>query len=76
MDIKEDKPVSGVWYLLGGLAVGTAVGLLVAPKKGSESREDIAAWGRRGGEKARALLASARGEQKHAAGRSYAQSKS
>ncbi len=62
MDIKEDKPLAGAWYLLGGLAVGTAVGLLIAPKKGSESREEIEAWGRRNGERAKSLLARIRGE--------------
>lgn len=60
-DLKENKPSSGVWYLLGGLAVGAAAGLLFAPKKGSESRGELEAWGRRSRERARSLLARARG---------------
>ncbi|MFI5361935.1 MAG: YtxH domain-containing protein [Elusimicrobiota bacterium] len=55
-DQKKDKPVSAGWYLLGGLAVGAAAGLLLAPKKGSETLEDIAAWRLRTREKTRNLL--------------------
>jgi gas vesicle protein len=49
--------VSGFWYLLGGLAVGAAAGVLLAPKSGAETREDIEGWGKRSGEKAQSLIA-------------------
>ena len=52
-DRKKGGSISSGWYLLGGLAVGTAAGLLLAPKKGSETREDLGEWGRRSREKAR-----------------------
>ncbi len=54
-DAKKDSISSG-WYLLGGLAVGAAAGLLLAPKKGSETQEDILAWGRRSRENTRSVM--------------------
>lgn len=52
----EDKPVSGFWYLLGGAAIGTIAGILLAPKAGSETREEIGEWRRGARERARQLL--------------------
>jgi gas vesicle protein len=58
MDIRdEESSASPVWYLLGGLIVGAAAGLLLAPQSGVETREDIEEWRQRGMEKARDLFA-------------------
>jgi hypothetical protein len=58
MDIQgEESSTSPVWYLLGGLIVGAAAGLLLAPKSGVETREDIEEWRRNGMEKTRSLFA-------------------
>lgn len=48
---------SPLLYVLGGVGIGVMLGVLFAPKKGSELREDIAAWGRGGRERSRTLLA-------------------
>jgi gas vesicle protein len=53
---KERKAVSGIWYLLGGFAAGTAAGILLAPKSGLDTRSDIGEWGRRGRERAQGLI--------------------
>jgi gas vesicle protein len=55
-DIKKESSFSSVWYLLGGVAIGAAAGLLLAPKKGSETRDDISDWSRRSREKTRSLM--------------------
>lgn len=47
-------------YLIGGLAVGAVCGLLFAPKKGSELREDILDWGNDKKERGQELLARAK----------------
>lgn len=58
MDIREEESsTSPVWYLLGGLIVGAAAGLLLAPQSGVETREDIEEWRQRGMESARSLFA-------------------
>lgn len=58
MDIREqESSTSPLWYLLGGLIVGAAAGLLLAPQSGVETREDIEEWRRRGMEKARDMFA-------------------
>lgn len=48
---------SPLWYVLGGVGIGVLLGMFFAPKKGSELREDVAAWGRGGRERSRTLLA-------------------
>ena len=55
-DRKKDSSISSGWYLLGGLVVGAAAGLLLAPKKGSETREDLEALRDRAREKTRNAL--------------------
>lgn len=58
MEIREEKSsTSPLWYLLGGLIVGAAAGVLLAPQSGVETREDIEEWRQRGMEKARSLFA-------------------
>jgi gas vesicle protein len=57
MDIQEEKSASSVWYLLGGLVIGAAAGVLLAPKSGIETREDIEAWTKRNQERAQSLIA-------------------
>ena len=58
--VNEKKGVSGAWYLLGGAAMGAVLGLLFAPKKGEELREDIMDLGRQYGEQGSDLIARAR----------------
>jgi gas vesicle protein len=53
---KEEKSSSAGWYLLGGLIVGAAAGILLAPQSGVETREDLEAWRRRSAASARALF--------------------
>jgi gas vesicle protein len=48
---REEGSESGLWYLIAGAAIGTVLGVLIAPKKGSETREDIGDWLRDGREK-------------------------
>lgn len=58
MDIQEqESSTSPFWYLVGGLIVGAAAGLLLAPQSGVETREDIEEWRQRSLEKARSLFA-------------------
>jgi gas vesicle protein len=54
---EEKKGVPPWAYLLGGVVVGAAVGILFAPKKGSELREDIKDWSKARAEKGQAFLA-------------------
>lgn len=56
MEYREEKSVSGAWYLLGGLVVGAVAGVLLAPKSGLELRADIAEWRRRNRDKAQSLM--------------------
>ena len=58
MDIQEEKSsTSAGWYLLGGIVVGAVAGVLLAPKSGVETREDLEDLRRRGSESARSLIA-------------------
>lgn len=52
----EKSRESGLWYLIGGVAIGTVLGMLFAPKKGSKLREDIGEWGRKGRDTGRTLM--------------------
>lgn len=52
----EKSRVSPLWYALGGAAIGVVVGVLYAPKKGSELRLDFVAWRRKTREKKEALM--------------------
>lgn len=47
-------------YLIGGLVVGAACGILFAPKKGSDLREDILDWGNDKKERGQEMLARAK----------------
>ena len=53
---KAKNTSSWFWYMIGGAAVGAALGMLFAPKKGSELREDINELGRQGREKGRTMM--------------------
>jgi gas vesicle protein len=55
MEHKKNQE-SGLLYMFAGMAVGAVLGLLLAPKKGSELREDIGELGREGREKGRELV--------------------
>ena len=52
----EKSRVSPLWYTLGGAVIGVVVGVLYAPKKGSELRLDMIEWRRKGREKKEALV--------------------
>ena len=58
---EHKEGVSSAWYMLGGLLVGAVAGLLLAPKAGSEAREDIKEWSRDKREKVRTMLSKVRG---------------
>ena len=59
---EENKGMSPWAYLLGGVAVGAAIGILFAPKKGSELRGDISDWTKERGEQGKTFLTSVRKE--------------
>lgn len=76
--------VSAFWYLLGGAAIGTIAGILLAPKAGSETREELTEWRRGARERAKQLLeripgrvkvAAAGGAVKGAAGEAFSEVK-
>lgn len=52
----RERQSSAFWYLLGGAAIGTVVGILLAPKAGYEMREDLNEWRSQARERARNLL--------------------
>jgi gas vesicle protein len=58
METNKSESSWGVWYILGGLAVGAAAGLLWAPKSGIETRGDIEEWRVRNRKKALSWLSS------------------
>ncbi len=53
---KKDGGISSGWYLLSGVVIGAVAGVLLAPKKGSETLEDLNEWGRDSREKTRSLM--------------------
>lgn len=57
----EKKSVPAAAYVACGVAVGAVLGLLFAPKKGSELRADIDEFGRAASRKTRKLYAQAKG---------------
>ena len=56
----QNKTVSAGFYLFAGTVVGTALGLLFAPKKGSELRADVGEFGNRARKKGQQLYARAK----------------
>lgn len=52
----RERRTSAFWYLLGGAVVGTVAGLLLAPKAGIDTREDLQDWRRQARERARSLI--------------------
>jgi gas vesicle protein len=46
----EDNKINGLAWFVAGLGVGALVGILYAPKKGSETREDLLNGAREGTE--------------------------
>ena len=60
MSQEKEGSASSFAYLIGGIALGTVVGLLLAPKKGSELLEDINDWGRDTRERGRDLYSRAK----------------
>ena len=60
MNQREEEVTSSFTYLIGGFVLGAVVGLLLAPKKGSELIEDIGDWGRDTSERGRELYAKAK----------------
>lgn len=58
MNTKEKT--ASLSYLIGGLLVGAACGVLFAPKKGSDLREDILDWGHDKKERGQEMLARAK----------------
>jgi len=60
MKPEETTFAAPLTYLFGGIALGAVCGLLFAPKKGSELRQDINEWGRRSRVRGQELLAQVR----------------
>jgi gas vesicle protein len=61
--MNEDKKGVPPWaYLLGGIAAGGAIGILFAPKKGSELRADIKDWTEKRREEGKVFFARMRKE--------------
>jgi gas vesicle protein len=56
MQIEQEESSSGMWYLISGLIVGACAGVLLAPKSGVETREDLSELGRRGKDRAQSLF--------------------
>jgi gas vesicle protein len=61
MEEAKKKSSSAFLYFLGGVAAGAAAGVLLAPKSGKETREDLNEWTKKSREQAQALLKKVRG---------------
>lgn len=76
MSNQEKKESSVLMYMVGGFALGTICGLLLAPKKGTELIEDISDWGRDTKKKSQDLIARAKEYIPHREKRSVVESES
>lgn len=57
---EKNRPARSALPVLFGVAAGAIAGLLLAPRAGSELREEMGEWGRRNGDKARSFLSKVR----------------
>lgn len=58
-EIESEGMSWGLWLALGGLVVGAVAGLLLAPKGGKETRDEIDEWAQRNRRRAQSWLNSA-----------------
>jgi len=55
MNNARKKTLSPSWYALGGLAAGTTLGFLFAPKAGKKLRGELDIWARENGKQIKAM---------------------